>query len=131
MTAVAAGDTPFHHTIIRGGLWVGFGFVGQQAIAVVRTLVLARLLTPEDFGLVGLVTLTLFAGLMLTELGLDTALIQRSELPTRFVHTAWNLMLVRGIGLFLLLQVIAPWIAAAFGRPGAEYLLRAGGGGFL
>jgi len=131
MTAVAAGDTPFHHTIIRGGLWVGFGFVGQQAIAVVRTLVLARLLTPEDFGLVGLVTLTLFAGLMLTEFGLDTALIQRSELPTRFVHTAWNLMLVRGIGLFLLLQVIAPWIAAAFGRPGAEYLLRVGALSFL
>ena len=131
MTAVAGGDTPFHHTVIRGGLWVGFGFVGQQAIAVVRTLVLARLLTPEDFGLVGLVTLTLFAGLMLTEFGLDTALIQRGDLPVRFVHTAWNLMLIRGICLFLLLQGTAPWIAAAFGRPGAEYLLRVGAVSFL
>jgi O-antigen/teichoic acid export membrane protein len=126
MTAVAGGDTPFHHTVIRGGLWVGFGFVGQQAIAVVRTLVLARLLTPEDFGLVGLVTLTLFAGLMLTEFGLDTVLIQRAELPGRLVHTGWSLMLARGIGLFLLLQLAAPWIAGAFGRPGAEALLRVG-----
>lgn len=131
MTAVAGRDTPFHHTVIRGGLWVGFGFVGQQAIAVVRTLVLARLLTPEDFGLVGLVTLTLFAGMMLTEFGLDTALIQRGDLPARFVHTAWNLMLIRGICLFVLLQGIAPWIASAFGRPGAEYLLRVGAASFL
>ncbi len=131
MTAVAAEDTPFHHTVIRGGLWVGFGFVGQQAIAVVRTLVLARLLTPEDFGLVGLVTLTLFAGMMLTEFGLDSALIQRGDLPARFVHTAWNLMLIRGICLFVLLQGMAPWIASAFGRPGAEYLLRVGAVSFL
>ena len=131
MTTVSGDGAPFRHRVIRGGLWVGFGFVGQQGIAVVRTLVLARLLTPEDFGLVGLVTLTLFAGLMLTEFGLDSALIQRSELPMRFVHTAWNLMLIRGICLFLLLQGIAPWIAAAFGRPGAEYLLRVGGVSFL
>ena len=131
MIAVSGGDTPFRHRIVRGSLWVGFGFVGQQGIAVVRTLVLARLLTPEDFGLVGLVTLTLFAGLMLTEFGVDSALIQRSDLPLRFVHTAWNLMLVRGICLFLLLQGIAPWIAAAFGRPGAEYLLRVGALSFL
>ncbi len=131
MVAVPGGNTPFHHTVIRGGLWVGFGFVSQQGVAMVRTLVLARLLTPEDFGLVGLVTLTLFAGLMLTEFGVDSALIQRSDLPVRFVHTAWNLMLIRGICLFLLLQGIAPWIAAAFGRPGAEYLLRVGAVSFL
>jgi O-antigen/teichoic acid export membrane protein len=131
MTAVVGGNTPFHHTVIRGGLWVGFGFVGQQAIAVVRTLVLARLLTPEDFGLVGLVTLTLFAGMMLTEFGLDSALIQRANLPAPFVHTAWNLMLIRGICLFGLLQGTAPWIAAAFARPDAEYLLRVGAASFL
>ena len=131
MTAVSGEGTPFHHTVIRGGLWVGFGFVSQQGIAMVRTLVLARLLTPEDFGLVGLVTLTLFAGLVLTEFSLDSALIQRSDLPARFVHTAWNLMLIRGICLFLLLQGIAPWIAAAFGRPGAEFLLRVGAVSFL
>ena len=131
MIAVPGRNTPFHHTVIRGGLWVGFGFVSQQGIAMVRTLVLARLLTPEDFGLVGLVTLTLFAGLVLTEFGLDTVLIQRSDLPVRFVHTAWNLMLIRGIGLFLLVQGIAPWIALAFGRPGAEYLLRVGAVSFV
>ena len=131
MLAVSGGNAPFHHIVIRGGLWAGFGFVSQQGIAVVRTLVLARLLTPEDFGLVGLVTLTLFAGLILTEFGLDTTLIRRSDLPARFVDTAWTLMLVRGICLFLVLQLSAPRIAAAFGRPGAEYLLRLGAVSFL
>src|SRR3989442_3788474 len=131
MTALSRETIPFHPTIVRGSLWVGSGFLGQQGIAVVRTMVLARLLTREVFGLVGLVTLTLFAGLVLTEFGLDTVLIQRSDLPVRFVHTAWNLMLIRGIGLFLLVQGIAPWIALAFGRPGAEYLLRVGAVSFV
>jgi len=117
---------PFHHKIVRGGLWVGFGFAGQQGIAVLRTLVLARLLTPEDFGLVGLVVLTQFAGLMLTDFGVESALIQRAELPQRFMHTAWTLMLMRAVFLFLLLQLIAPWIAAVFHRPDAENLLRLG-----
>src|SRR5438094_3450358 len=111
MTALSRETIPFHPTIVRGSLWVGSGFLGQQGIAVVRTLVLARLLTPEDFGLVGLVTLTLFAGLILTEFGLDTTLIRRSDLPARFVDTAWTLMLVRGICLFLVLQLSAPRIA--------------------
>ena len=117
---------PFHHKIVRGGLWMGFGFAGQQGIAVLRTLVLARLLTPEDFGLVGLVVLTQFAGLMLTDFGVESALIQRAELPQRFMHTAWSLMLMRAVFLFLLLQLIAPWIAAVFHRPDAENLLRVG-----
>src|SRR5437016_10301165 len=111
MTALSRETIPFHPTIVRGSLWVGSGFLGQQGIALVRTLVLARLLTPEDFGLVGLVTLTLFAGLMLTEFSVDAVLIQRSDLPARFVDTAWTLMLVRGICLFLALQICAPWVA--------------------
>src|SRR5206468_4370119 len=129
--AVPGRNTPFHHTVIRGGLWVGFGFVSQQGIAMVRTLVLARLLTPEDFGLVGLVTLTLFAGLVLTEFGLDTVLIQRGALSAGFIHTAWSLMLVRGLCLFLILEALAPWIATSFGRPGAEALLRVGAVSFV
>src|SRR5438552_17304819 len=126
MLAVSGGNAPFHHIVIRGGLWAGFGFVSQQGIAVVRTMVLARLLTPEDFGLVGLVTLTLFAGLVLTEFSLDTVLIQRGALSASFIHTAWSLMLVRGLCLFLILEALAPWIATSFGRPGAEALLRVG-----
>ena len=59
--------------VIRGGLWVGFGFVGQQGFAVIRTMILARVLTPEDFGQLALVTLTIFAGMMLTEVSLESA----------------------------------------------------------
>jgi O-antigen/teichoic acid export membrane protein len=131
MTASSSETIPFHHTIVRGSLWMGSGFLGQQGIAVMRTLVLARLLTPEDFGLVGLVTLTLFAGLVLTEFGLDSVLIQRGDLSASFIHTAWTLMLLRGLGLFLALQVLAPWIAASFGRPEAEDLLRVGAVSFV
>lgn len=117
--------------VIAGGLWVGLGFVGQQGISFLRTLVLARLLTPEDFGLVGIVMLTLFAGFMLTEWGIESALIQRSELRPEAVDTAGTLMFLRGCGLFLLIQVAAPWIAAGFDRPDATSFLRVGAVSFL
>lgn len=110
---------------------MGFGFLGQQGLAVLRTLVLARLLTPEDFGLVGIVMLTLFAGLVLTEWGIESALIQRSELSPGAIDVAWSLTVFRGSGLFLLAQICAPWIAIAFKRPDAESLLRIGAISFL
>ncbi len=112
--------------VLRGGLWVGAGFLGQQGLALVRTLILARLLTPDDFGLVGVVTLALFAGSMLTELGIESAVIQRQNLPERWLHTAWTLLVLRGGGLTGLQIVLAPAIASVFGRPDAEPLLRVG-----
>lgn len=117
--------------VVAGGLWVGLGFVGQQGVSFLRTLVLARLLTPEDFGLVGIVLLTLFAGSMLTDWGIESALIQRSELRPEAADTAWTLLFLRGVGLFLSAQIAAPWIAAAFGRPDAEPLLRVGAASFV
>lgn len=117
--------------IIRGSAWVGLGFLGQQGVGFLRTVILARLLTPEDFGLVGIVTLTLFAGLILTESGVESALIQRRDLPPRHVNTAWTLTLARSAALFLIVQASAPWVAAAFDRPDAEPLLRVGAVSFL
>lgn len=121
----------YRHDVVSGGFWVGLGFIGQQGVAVLRTLILARLLTPEDFGLAGIVMLTLFAGFMLTEWGVESALIQRAELASRAVDVAWTLTILRGCGLFLLAQMVAPWIAIAFGRPDTESLLRIGAISFL
>lgn len=121
-----SGIAPSRQAVIAGAWWVGFGFAGQQAIALLRTLVLARLLTPEDFGLAGVVMLTLFAGAVLTEWGLESLLIQRADLPPQAVHTAWTLTILRGLGLFVLMQAVAPWIAAAVDRPDVETLLRVG-----
>ena len=117
--------------VIRGGLWVGSGFVGQQGFAVIRTMILARLLTPEDFGQLALVTLTIFAGMMLTEVSLESALIQKTELPSSFLHTAWTMMLLRGVTLFFFIQITAPWLAQVFDHSQVETLLRIGALSFL
>lgn len=117
--------------VISGAWWIGFGFAGQQAVALLRTLILARLLTPEDFGLAGVVMLTLLAGAVLTEWGVESILIQRVEVPPQAVHTGWTLTILRGCGLFVLLQAVAPWIAAAVDRPDVELLLRVGAISFL
>ncbi len=117
--------------VIRGGVYVGCGFVGQQGLAVIRTMVLARLLTPEDFGQLSIVMVTIFAGLMLTEFSLEGALLQKTELPDRYIHAAWTIMAIRGAILFILVQMVAPWIAAMFDHPEVEVLLRVGSMSFL
>src|ERR1700745_1400468 len=72
---------------VRGGLWTltqqGTGFV----LTSIMTVVLARLLTPADFGLVAMVTAITGLGQAFADLGLSEATIQRKEITYDQVST--------------------------------------------
>jgi O-antigen/teichoic acid export membrane protein len=117
--------------VVRGGFWISLGFASQQGLSVLRTFVLARLLTPEDFGVIGLTVLILFAGNILTELNIGSALIQKPNLSERFKHTAWSFSLLRGIILAAGLIGLSPCIAGMLNYPELERYLRIGSINFL
>ena len=77
-------------------IWKAVQQGSTKLIVLVRMLVLARLLAPEDFGYlaIAMVTIQTLAGV--TDLGMIPALIQRRHLEAAHYHTAWTLGLVRG-----------------------------------
>ncbi len=87
-------------------------------------MVLARLLTPADFGLVGLALFSINAVNVLSEAGFESALIQRRELDRSALDSAWTISVLRGLTLFLLFLASADWIAAYFDSPGLASVLR-------
>ena len=65
---------------ITGFFWSLSSVGGQAILQIIVLMVLARQLTPEDFGIVGVAVLVLSFSMALSEIGLGPALIQRSEL---------------------------------------------------
>ncbi len=109
---------------IWGAAWTLFGYGGSQALRLVSNLILTRLLVPEVFGLMALVT-TFQVGLNLfSDIGIRPSIIQnkRGEDPT-FLNTAWTLQVIRGFWIWFGCTAIAWPVSTFYGDPRLLWLL--------
>jgi O-antigen/teichoic acid export membrane protein len=103
--------------------WSAGAQIGKQGLQFIISVILARLLTPEDFGLVGMILVfTGFAGLF-SELGFGAALIQRQEIEERHLSSIFWLNIVAGLILTGIVIAVAPLIAAFFNEPRLKVLI--------
>jgi lipopolysaccharide exporter len=102
---------------VRGAPWTILAYAANKLVTVATTLALARLLTPEDFGIVALALLAVVAISFLRDLGLSGTLVVRQELDRRAQGTVLALMLIMGALLSVLLAAISPLAAKLFDEP--------------
>jgi lipopolysaccharide exporter len=86
---------PLGGVLMRGAAWMVGMRWGVRGLALVNTIVLARLLTPTDFGLVALAATIVALGTLLTDFGVDTALIQNAKAERRHFDTAWTIRILQ------------------------------------
>ncbi len=110
--------------VVRGGAWVFAGKVAGRGLQVIKLVVLARLLVPEDFGLFGITMLAMAAIETLTTTGFEKALIQRRDDARAHLDTAWTVQILRGLVIAALLFAGAPLVAWFFDEPRTVPLLR-------
>jgi len=95
--------------------------VGSQGlrfvIGIIVTAVLARLLTPQDYGLVGMVAVVTGFVSMFKDLGLSAATIQRAEINKQQVSTLFWINVGVSISIMLLTVALAPLVARFFAEP--------------
>jgi len=109
--------TTFREKTILGLGWSVVGQVGQQAISFVIVIILARLLSPREFGLLAMITvITSFASIF-AEMGFSAALVQKQDIQQKHLSSVFWLNL--GVGLLLTLLFIAgaPLIAHFYSEP--------------
>lgn len=109
----------------RGALWLFLGDGATLAAGMLKLAVLARLLSPHDFGLMGIGILVLRWLEHFTESGINKALIRNPGDIRPYLDTAWTVQLVRSVGLALVLYAFAPYGAWFFGNPEATPVIRA------
>src|SRR6266446_53321 len=100
-------------------------------ISMVATVVLARLLTPQDYGLVGMVAVVIGFVSMFKDLGLSTATIQRAEINNAQISTLFWINLALSLSVMLVTAAIAPFIARFYHEPRLVLITLAYGCGFL
>lgn len=99
-------------------------FAGSQAMRFIGNLVLTRLLFPEAFGLMALVHAFIIGFDLISDLGLQPAVIRKKgELSERYLNTAWTLQVIRGVLLFILSFCIALPIADFYDKPEIVWIM--------
>jgi PST family polysaccharide transporter len=113
------------HRAVSGMVWVAWGTGAVAGLRVVVLVLLTRLLTPADFGLVGAALIVISFSLTFSLLGVGPALVQRPVLEPRHISTAFVTSTAFGVLSGALVWLLAPWIASFFRMDGLVPVVRA------
>lgn len=105
-------------------LWQAFQMGGVKVFYLIRLLVLAILLKPEDFGLIAIALAATGFLLNLTNFGLIPAVVQADQMDERKYEAVWTFDVTRSILVTTLTILLAPWIARIFAEPRAVPLIQ-------
>ena len=101
---------------IHGAGWSAIDNVAQHAVSFVVSIVLARLLSPEDYGLLGIIAIFTSVCTALINGGFGSALIRKKDATDDDYNTAFNINLGMSLLLYTIIFFCAPLIARFFGR---------------
>lgn len=111
---------------VKSGIWATLTNISGRLLQVLMLIVLARILTPAEFGIMGIALLTLSGTKRFTNIGLNAALIQKEERDVdNYLNTTWLLEVGRGLVILVFVFATAPFIAAFFSEPQATPVIRA------
>ncbi len=103
--------------MIRGSAWALLMRWGMRAIGIVSIMVLARMLTPEDFGIVAMNAVTIGLIQVFSDMGISMMILREKSLTSTLCHTAWTMQVLQGIAIALVLVAVAPLAVRYFGEP--------------
>ena len=109
---------------VKGASWSFIDSIAGQGIAFLVGLVLARLLTPEEYGLIGIITIFIAVFNSIVDSGFSNALIRKNDAKDIDYNTVFITNLVLSVVLFGALYVSAPAISRFFSQPQLIPLLR-------
>lgn len=101
MDSTRVGDS-----LTRGAAWMMLFKFAERSVGLLSTLILARLLTPADFGLVAMATAVVGLMELMGAFGFDIALIQRQNAQRAHYDTAWTFNALFSIAVALLLLLL-------------------------
>jgi lipopolysaccharide exporter len=103
--------------LLKGSIWITSGRLIANLLAVASTLIVARMLTPEDFGLVALATTMLAIVTAVTDVAMNDAII-RNRAPTEFhFSSAFTVNALRGLLVSAIFFAAALPAAALYEEP--------------
>lgn len=101
---------------IKGVAWSGIDNVTQYGVSFVVSIVLARLLSPDDYGLIGIIAIFTAVCSTFIYAGFGTALIRKKDATDEDYNTVFLVNLVTSLFLYVVIYLCSPLIADFFKR---------------
>lgn len=104
-------------SLLRGGLWITYATFVTRIFVFLSNLVLARLLQPSDFGVIGIAYVFWSFFTLFTQDTAGAFIIYKGVDNPKYVNTTYTISLGVGLGLGLLMAISSPWVASFFNEP--------------
>jgi len=117
--------------VVKSGIWVVSLRITERILYLARLVILARILAPGDFGLLGIALLAMMTLENFSQTGFEAAIIQKKGDAKKYLNSVWTVGIIRGVVLFSVLYFIAPYVALFFEVPQAKTIIRVLGLSFL
>jgi O-antigen/teichoic acid export membrane protein len=113
----------FYKQTLKGITWMGALRIVVRLLTFLRLAILARLLSPNEFGLFGIASLVLAFLEIITETGINVFFIQDEGDLNEYLDTAFIVSIIRGILISFLIVLFTPVIISFFKVPNAKVIL--------
>lgn len=108
----------------RGIYWTFLNQFSNYGMQFVIGIVMARLLSPQDYGITALPAVFIALATVFVDSGFGNALIRKPQLTEEDLSTAFYYSLIVGVVCYVILFALSPWIAAFYNTPILKDLLR-------
>ena len=117
-------ETSLSERTLSGLGWSYLSTFIKALLSLLVLVILARLLTPVDFGLLGIAWIFVVLGARFGQAIVGPAVVQRRELTERHIQVGFTLSMAFGIVIMAIIWLFAPLIGEFFNEPGVSRILR-------
>lgn len=110
--------------MVRGAAWMAGMRWTLKFIGLINTIILARLLAPEDFGVIAMAMVVVGLLEQMSELSVDQVLLRERNPDKHMYNSAWTIQLCLGLTLGLVVFASAPLIADFYNDPRVELVVQ-------
>lgn len=121
--APVVGAAIYRH-LVSGSLWMVAARWSLRAIGLVNIVILARLLMPQDFGVIAMSAVVIGFFEISTQLGVDAVLIRHADATPDHFNTGWTIRLLQRCAVAALIVLCAPLAASYFDEPRVVDVIR-------
>lgn len=109
---------------IKGVLWSAVDKLAVRAISFAVSIIIARILSPDDYGIIGMIAIFMALSSMLVDSGFSQALVQKHDRSQTDFSTAFFFNIIVGIGCYIIIFAIAPLVGEFYNSPTLIPILR-------
>tara|TARA_R110002126_G_scaffold10245_20_gene46507 strand:+ start:3142 stop:4602 length:1461 start_codon:yes stop_codon:yes gene_type:complete len=101
---------------VAGILWSVFSRWTSKGLGMINVIILARLLSPEDFGIVAMASIMINMLDSATQTGVHLYLFRSKDANPRLQHAVWTLTFIQAASIAMIMVLTAPWVASFYGE---------------